>query len=90
MVASDSNILSLGRFANDRLRENKYPGCACDVPSHNYTWSFEPKQDWSAVYAGSGEIFDYFNTFAVHSLKWQYGMIEALTIKSTNTACINM
>jgi cation diffusion facilitator CzcD-associated flavoprotein CzcO len=44
--------------------ENKYPGCACDVPSHNYTWSFEPKLDWSAVYAGSGEIFEYFNSFA--------------------------
>ncbi|KAK0326392.1 hypothetical protein LTR82_002233 [Friedmanniomyces endolithicus] len=44
--------------------ENKYPGCACDVPSHNYTWSFEPKLDWSAVYAGSGEIFEYFNNFA--------------------------
>ncbi|OQV03592.1 hypothetical protein CLAIMM_08614 [Cladophialophora immunda] len=44
--------------------ENKYPGCACDVPSHNYTWSFEPKVDWSAVYAGSGEIFKYFDDFS--------------------------
>lgn len=38
--------------------------CACDVPSHNYTWSFEPKLDWSAVYASSKEIFAYFNDFA--------------------------
>lgn len=44
--------------------ENRYPGCACDVPSHSYTWSFEPKVDWSAVYAGSREIFAYFNDFA--------------------------
>lgn len=44
--------------------ENKYPGCACDVPSHSYTWSFEPKRDWSALYAGSGEICNYFETFA--------------------------
>ncbi|KFZ00448.1 hypothetical protein V498_00072 [Pseudogymnoascus sp. VKM F-4517 (FW-2822)] len=44
--------------------ENKYPGCACDVPSHNYTWSFEPKLDWSGVYAGSQEIFAYFNDFS--------------------------
>ncbi|USP76269.1 hypothetical protein yc1106_03543 [Curvularia clavata] len=44
--------------------ENRYPGCACDVPSHNYTWSFEPKLDWSAVYASSKEIFAYFNNFA--------------------------
>ncbi|TPX15229.1 uncharacterized protein E0L32_004506 [Thyridium curvatum] len=44
--------------------ENKYPGCACDVPSHNYTWSFEPKLDWSAVYPPANEIFDYFDGFA--------------------------
>ncbi|KAE9978465.1 hypothetical protein EG328_001463 [Venturia inaequalis] len=44
--------------------ENRYPGCACDVPAHNYTWSFEPKLDWSGVYAGSNEIFNYFNGFA--------------------------
>lgn len=40
------------------------PGCACDVPAHNYTWSFEPKLDWSAVYAGSGEIYNYFDNFS--------------------------
>ncbi|KAI1752139.1 hypothetical protein F4782DRAFT_158594 [Xylaria castorea] len=44
--------------------ENRYPGCACDVPSHNYTWSFEPKPDWSSVYASSKEIYDYFDGFA--------------------------
>ena len=44
--------------------ENRYPGCACDVPAHNYTWSFEPKLDWSGVYAGSGEIYNYFDTFS--------------------------
>jgi cation diffusion facilitator CzcD-associated flavoprotein CzcO len=37
--------------------------CACDVAAHNYTYSFEPKPDWSAVYAGSGEILKYFNDF---------------------------
>ncbi|CAG9943089.1 unnamed protein product [Clonostachys rosea f. rosea IK726] len=44
--------------------ENNYPGCACDVPSHNYTWSFEPKLDWSAVYPPAREIFEYFDGFA--------------------------
>ena len=27
-------------------RENRYPGAACDVPSHLYSFSFEPKADW--------------------------------------------
>ncbi|GAB7356238.1 hypothetical protein MBLNU459_g7055t1 [Dothideomycetes sp. NU459] len=44
--------------------ENRYPGCACDVPSHCYTWSFEPKTDWSATYASSTEIYDYFKSFS--------------------------
>ncbi|KAK8877498.1 FAD NAD(P)-binding domain-containing protein [Apiospora arundinis] len=44
--------------------ENRYPGCACDAPAHNYTYSFEPKWDWSSTYAGAPEIFKYFSDFA--------------------------
>ncbi|KAK4941427.1 hypothetical protein LTR10_018696 [Elasticomyces elasticus] len=63
--------------------ENKYPGCACDVPSHNYTWSFEPKLDWSAVYAGSGEIFNYFDTFSrKHGLR-RYCKTRQQVVKAT-------
>ncbi|KAI1121651.1 FAD/NAD(P)-binding domain-containing protein [Nemania abortiva] len=43
--------------------ENRYPGCACDVPSHNYTYSFDPKPDWSSVYPGAKEIRSYFEDF---------------------------
>ena len=32
-------------------RENTYPGCACDVPSHLYSYSFEPKADWKREFA---------------------------------------
>lgn len=39
--------------------------CACDVPSHNYTYSFEPKHDWTSVYASSAEIRTYFEDFAL-------------------------
>ncbi|KAH0365395.1 flavin-binding monooxygenase, partial [Aureobasidium melanogenum] len=56
--------------------------CACDVPSHNYTWSFEPKADWSGTYATSGEIFDYFKQFGIrHGLekyiKLQHTVVDA-------------
>ena len=30
---------------------NRYPGCACDIPSHLYSFSFEVKKDWSRPYA---------------------------------------
>ena len=40
-------------------RDNTYPGAACDVPSHVYSFSFEPNPDWSRAFASSGEIQDY-------------------------------
>ncbi|GAB1200890.1 hypothetical protein APSETT444_010271 [Aspergillus pseudonomiae] len=44
--------------------ENRYPGCTCDLPSHMYTYSFEPKWDWSASYASAPEVHSYFSGFA--------------------------
>jgi len=41
-------------------RENRYPGVACDVPSHAYTYSFEPNPNWSNFFAYGPEIHDYF------------------------------
>jgi len=39
---------------------NTYPGCACDVPSALYSYSFEIKRDWSRPYATQPEILEYF------------------------------
>jgi cation diffusion facilitator CzcD-associated flavoprotein CzcO len=40
-------------------RDNIYPGCACDIPSHMYSFSFEPKPDWRHMWSFQSEIFDY-------------------------------
>jgi cyclohexanone monooxygenase len=40
-------------------RENTYPGCACDVPSHLYSLSFARKPDWSRMFAEQPEIQAY-------------------------------
>ncbi|NRA23784.1 MAG: NAD(P)/FAD-dependent oxidoreductase [Oleispira sp.] len=40
-------------------RDNTYPGCECDVQSHLYSFSFEPKTDWSKKYSSWNEIRDY-------------------------------
>ncbi len=40
-------------------RENTYPGAACDVPSHLYSYSFEPNPKWSRAYGGQAEILAY-------------------------------
>ncbi|KAJ6182618.1 hypothetical protein N7485_001260, partial [Penicillium canescens] len=44
--------------------ENRYPGCACDVPSHVYQFSFAPNPDWSEFYASSTEIQNYLKNVA--------------------------
>jgi cation diffusion facilitator CzcD-associated flavoprotein CzcO len=40
-------------------RDNHYPGAACDVMSHLYSFSFEPNPNWSRMYAPQGEILAY-------------------------------
>jgi cation diffusion facilitator CzcD-associated flavoprotein CzcO len=45
-------------------RDNTYPGCACDVPSALYSFTFEQKTDWSRFYAGQPEIRAYAHTVA--------------------------
>lgn len=43
---------------------NRYPGCACDVPSHLYSFSFEQNPNWSRAYSPAGEIWRYQKTTA--------------------------
>lgn len=45
-------------------RENTYPGLTCDVPSHAYTYSFEPNPDWSSEMPAGPEIRAYFERTA--------------------------
>jgi cation diffusion facilitator CzcD-associated flavoprotein CzcO len=40
-------------------RDNTYPGCACDVPTALYSYSFAPKPDWSRAFAPQEEIRRY-------------------------------
>jgi cation diffusion facilitator CzcD-associated flavoprotein CzcO len=45
--------------------ENRYPGCACDIPSVAYQFSWQRKPDWSKYYSGSKEIWSYFKDLTV-------------------------
>ena len=40
-------------------RDNRYPGCRCDVPSALYSYSFAPNPDWSETYSPQAEIQAY-------------------------------
>lgn len=40
-------------------RDNVYPGAACDVPSHLYSFSFEPNPEWGNMFGSQEEIYAY-------------------------------
>ena len=40
-------------------RDNSYPGCACDVQSHLYSFPFAPNPDWSHSFSRQPEIWEY-------------------------------
>ena len=45
-------------------RDNTYPGCACDVPSHLYSYSFAPNPNWSRTFGTQPEILAYLKRVA--------------------------
>jgi cation diffusion facilitator CzcD-associated flavoprotein CzcO len=55
----DFLILEKADDVGGTWRDNTYPGCACDVPSHLYSFSFEPKATWSKLFSPQPEIWDY-------------------------------
>jgi cation diffusion facilitator CzcD-associated flavoprotein CzcO len=58
-------------------RENRYPGIACDVPSHLYSYSFAPNPEWSRRFAPGPEIQAYFEDVAA-----RHGVAERLRLGS--------
>lgn len=52
----DFVLLERANAIGGTWRDNRYPGCACDVPSHLYSFSFEPNPRWSRAYSPQEEI----------------------------------
>ncbi|KAJ5202173.1 hypothetical protein N7449_004252 [Penicillium cf. viridicatum] len=57
--------------------ENRYPGVACDVPAHIYTFPFEPNPDWSTFFASGSEIWSY-----IKRTSDKYGLAEHVQLRS--------
>ena len=55
----DFVVLERAGSVGGTWRENTYPGCACDVPSHLYSLSFAPNPDWSRAFSPQPEILEY-------------------------------
>jgi cation diffusion facilitator CzcD-associated flavoprotein CzcO len=55
----DFTILEQAAGVGGTWRDNHYPGAACDVESHLYSFSFEKNPDWSRTFARQEEILAY-------------------------------
>ena len=55
----DFVVLEKSERLGGTWRDNTYPGCACDVPSQLYSYSFAPRADWSLFFAEQTEIQEY-------------------------------
>ncbi|GII62710.1 flavin-binding monooxygenase [Sphaerisporangium krabiense] len=64
-------------------RDNTYPGAACDVPSHLYSYSFEQGHDWSRRYPRQPEILAYLDRCA-----GKYGVHRRLRLGAEVTAAV--
>lgn len=56
---NDFAMLERSADVGGTWRDNNYPGAACDVPSHLYSFSFAQNPDWSRKYPSQGELFAY-------------------------------
>ncbi|WP_051812786.1 NAD(P)/FAD-dependent oxidoreductase [Kitasatospora sp. MBT63] len=56
---TDFVILERASSVGGTWRDNSYPGCACDVPSHLYSFSFAPNPEWPRSFSGQPDIRAY-------------------------------
>ena len=57
--AADVLVIERAPEVGGTWRDNTYPGCACDVPTALYSFSFAPSPQWSHTFARQPEILAY-------------------------------
>ncbi|KAF2790613.1 FAD/NAD(P)-binding domain-containing protein [Melanomma pulvis-pyrius CBS 109.77] len=62
--------------------ENTYPGVACDIPSHDYNYTWDPKPDWTQFFASGKEIQGYFEGFAERHGSKKYMKLDSKIIEA--------
>lgn len=73
----DFVILEKAADLGGTWRDNTYPGAACDVQSHLYSYSFEPKADWNHKFAHHDEINGY-----IHHCAGKYGVTPHIRFRT--------
>jgi cation diffusion facilitator CzcD-associated flavoprotein CzcO len=74
-------IFEKGADVGGIWRDNTYPGCCCDVPSHLYSFSFEKYRSATVGYPAQREILEY-----LHQVALKYGLHDHLRLNAEVTA----
>lgn len=75
---TDFVVLDKATEVGGTWQVNTYPGCACDVPSRLYSFSFAQNPNWSRAYSPQPEIFAY-----LRDLADRYGLRPYLRLGTT-------
>ena len=79
----DFVVLEKGPTVGGVWRENTYPGCACDVPSVFYSYSFAPNPNWRRFYGEQKEIRQYLEDTAVRQ-----GVMDKIMFNCDMQTCV--
>ena len=78
----DVTVLDRADQLGGTWHHNRYPGAACDVPSHLYSFSYAQRRDWSRLCSPQEEILDYMGGVAR-----DFGVAEQIVPGSEVTSC---
>src|SRR4051795_12063265 len=78
----DLSILDAADDLGGTWLHNSYPGAACDVPSHLYSFSYATRRDWSRLCSPQQEILDY-----LHGVARDFGIDRMVRTGCRVTAC---
>ena len=73
-------IFERGARVGGTWRDNTYPGAACDVQSHLYSFSFAPRTDWTERFSGQAEILAY-----IEGVARDFGVLSMVRLRTTVT-----
>ena len=74
----DVIVLERGERVGGVWNQNTYPGAACDVPSHLYSYSFAPNPRWGRRFAAQPEIQRYLEDVAR-----RHGVLDRVRLERT-------
>ena len=79
---TDITILEKADKVGGTWRENTYPGVACDVPAHMYTYSFKGNPEWEHRFAHGSEIQQY-----MEGVSAEYGVTDMVRFNESLDEC---